>query len=113
MARQSIVKFRVLTLRASQIGALWLAMIATSEAGELRYQPINPHFGGSPFNGAILLQSAQIQNPFQGSNGGSGDGGSAPSGGSSDPGVPAITFPEFNFATPGTTAIIIGPPANQ
>ncbi|MDN6298633.1 MAG: curli assembly protein CsgF [Halomonas sp.] len=30
-------------------------------AGELVYQPINPSFGGDPFNGSYLLGKAQAQ----------------------------------------------------
>ena len=33
-------------------------------AGELTYQPVNPNFGGSPFNGAPLLNSANAVNNF-------------------------------------------------
>lgn len=102
---------RSLAVKATLLGAAWLGLAANSEAGELRYQPTNPHFGGNAFNGAVLLQTAQIQNPFQKSNGGSG--GSSGGGGSGDGGVPAINFPEFNFSTPGTTAIIIGPPTTE
>ena len=31
-------------------------------SGELTYQPVNPNFGGNPFNGAPLMGSAQAQN---------------------------------------------------
>jgi len=36
-----------------------------SFATELVWQPINPSFGGSPWNGSWLLQSAQVQNRFK------------------------------------------------
>lgn len=36
-------------------------------ATELVYTPINPAFGGSPFNGQWLLNSAQAQNKFEAS----------------------------------------------
>ena len=34
-------------------------------AGELSYTPINPSFGGSPFNGSNLLGSANAINKFK------------------------------------------------
>lgn len=34
-------------------------------AGEMTYQPVNPNFGGSPFNGAPLLNSANAINDFE------------------------------------------------
>ena len=34
-------------------------------AGELVYQPVNPNFGGNPFNGAPLLNNALSQNNFK------------------------------------------------
>lgn len=43
--------------------ALCLA-IAKAEAGELTYKPINPNFGGNPFNDGILLGTANAQNKF-------------------------------------------------
>ena len=46
-------------------GALVLGLTAGSAgAGEITYQPINPNFGGNPFNAAPLLSSAQAQNDF-------------------------------------------------
>jgi len=36
-----------------------------ANATELIYTPVNPSFGGSPFNGAWLLQSATLQNKFE------------------------------------------------
>ena len=36
--------------------------VSTSHATELIYYPINPSFGGSPLNGAVLLNSAQATN---------------------------------------------------
>ena len=41
-----------------------LALLCASplaSAGELVYQPINPSFGGDPFNGSYLLGKAQAQ----------------------------------------------------
>lgn len=34
-------------------------------AGEMVYTPVNPNFGGSPFNGAHLLSNAGAQNGFE------------------------------------------------
>lgn len=39
----------------------WLPFMG-SHAGELVYQPVNPNFGGNPFNGAPLLAAASAQN---------------------------------------------------
>lgn len=41
-------------------GALLSA--AACHATELVYTPVNPSFGGSPLNGAVLLNAAQAQN---------------------------------------------------
>lgn len=41
-------------------------LISTSAAaGDLIYQPINPSFGGDPFNSSHLLQLADIQNEYK------------------------------------------------
>lgn len=42
-----------------------MAITGLANAGELVYQPINPSFGGDPFNSSHLLQTAQIQNKHQ------------------------------------------------
>lgn len=45
-----------------------LALLCTSSlasAGELVYQPINPSFGGDPFNGSYLLGKAQAQDTHE------------------------------------------------
>lgn len=34
-------------------------------ASELVYTPVNPSFGGSPLNGAFLLNAAEAQNKFK------------------------------------------------
>lgn len=36
-----------------------------ARAGELSYKPINPNFGGNPFNDGILLGAANAQNPYE------------------------------------------------
>lgn len=38
--------------------------IAQAQSGELIYKPINPNFGGNPFNDGILLGTANAQNGF-------------------------------------------------
>lgn len=48
-----------------------LAMAATAEASQLVYRPVNPNFGGNPFNGAPLLANARAQ--FTGSDSGGQD----------------------------------------
>lgn len=40
----------------------FLAVVQTTQATELVYAPVNPHFGGSPLNGSVLLNAAQAQN---------------------------------------------------
>jgi curli production assembly/transport component CsgF len=52
----------------------WVAAASTTEASELVYQPINPSFGGNPFNSDHLLGLADRQNTHNGS--GSSSGGS-------------------------------------
>ncbi|KKO46465.1 curli production assembly protein CsgF [Arsukibacterium ikkense] len=43
---------------------LFLLTIASVNATELVYTPINPSFGGNPLNGNFLLQKAQSQNGY-------------------------------------------------
>lgn len=47
------------------VWALFLMPGSMANATELIYTPVNPSFGGSPFNGAWLLQSATLQNKFK------------------------------------------------
>ncbi|MGI9499508.1 MAG: curli assembly protein CsgF [Geminicoccaceae bacterium] len=43
----------------------FLCMFATAaHAGEIVFKPINPNFGGNPFNDGILLSAANAQNPY-------------------------------------------------
>jgi len=42
-----------------------LLLANATAASELVYTPINPSFGGSPFNAQWLLNSAQAQNKFK------------------------------------------------
>lgn len=49
------------------IHILWVAGAAmtftgSAAADDLVYQPVNPNFGGNPFNGEFLLGQAQLQN---------------------------------------------------
>lgn len=37
----------------------------TASAGELTFKPINPNFGGNPFNDGILLGAANAQNSYE------------------------------------------------
>lgn len=43
---------------------IWLYALPVF-SGELTYQPVNPNFGGNPFNAAPLLSNAQAQNDFE------------------------------------------------
>jgi len=45
--------------------ALFLVNGTVAAASELVYTPINPSFGGNPFNAQWLLDSAQVQNKFK------------------------------------------------
>jgi curli production assembly/transport component CsgF len=44
--------------------AMLLLMLSAAGAQQLVYVPINPSFGGSPFNAAWMLSEAQAQNGF-------------------------------------------------
>lgn len=51
---------------ASAAAALALCLsIASAEAGELLYKPVNPNFGGNPFNDGMLLGTANAQNGYK------------------------------------------------
>ncbi len=41
------------------------AEIPPALAGELVYRPVNPSFGGDPFNGPVLLNEANAQNHYK------------------------------------------------
>lgn len=43
-------------------GSLLWAFISDAQAGELRYTPINPSFGGNSFYSSHLLATAEAQN---------------------------------------------------
>lgn len=44
---------------------LFLAFSSVGFAQQLVYTPVNPAFGGDPFNYTWMLNSANAQNPFQ------------------------------------------------
>lgn len=52
---------RAMAVAAGLFGAL-LVPSTPATAQDIRYVPINPAFGGSPFNGATLLNEANAQN---------------------------------------------------
>lgn len=51
-------------IAAGFILGMWVGVLPAHADG-LVYQPINPNFGGSPFNGAPLLNSALAQNTLR------------------------------------------------
>lgn len=55
----------VVCLICGAICGLFLANVNMAAASELVYTPINPSFGGSPFNAQWLLNSAMAQNKFE------------------------------------------------
>jgi hypothetical protein len=57
--------------------ALIASFASPALAGNLRYRPTNPAFGGNPNVTGFLLGTSQIQNQHTGSSSG-GDGGGAP-----------------------------------
>lgn len=52
------------TLLGSLVGAGLLLAALPAAASELIYQPVNPSFGGNPFNGSYLLSIANAQNLY-------------------------------------------------
>lgn len=54
-----------MTRVARPLALLALLATAAAPAGELVYQPTHPAFGGSPLNGAVLLNEANAQNTFK------------------------------------------------
>ncbi|QPJ61510.1 MAG: curli production assembly protein CsgF [Candidatus Nitronauta litoralis] len=54
------------TIQKTILGMLAVGFFSTQVwAGEIVYTPVNPNFGGSPFNGAYLLSNAGQQNGFE------------------------------------------------
>ena len=59
---------RISTLRATVIlatGALGAALAAPAQAQDIVYQPVDPSFGGNPFNSGHLLGIANAQNDYK------------------------------------------------
>ena len=52
-----------MTHRLIAVAALLLAS-TPAVAGDLIYRPVDPAFGGNPFNGAYLLDQARAQNQY-------------------------------------------------
>ncbi|MBX7535005.1 curli assembly protein CsgF [Qipengyuania sp. GH1] len=53
-------------LRNAVAGLLALTLSAgAAQAGDVKYRPINPNFGGNPFNGDYLLNQARLQNQHE------------------------------------------------
>jgi curli production assembly/transport component CsgF len=44
------------------LGLYWLGMAKTAYAQDIVFQPVNPSFGGNPFNSEHLLSTATAQN---------------------------------------------------
>ena len=51
--------------RTATAAALSVAFAGSAAAQDLTYQPINPNFGGNPFNSAHLLGVANAQNNYR------------------------------------------------
>jgi curli production assembly/transport component CsgF len=49
----------------SVIGGVVAAIGASASAQQLVYTPINPQFGGNPFNSTQILADANAQNPYK------------------------------------------------
>ena len=56
------MKGRYKRLHAGIAFASVLMLAQQASASELVYQPINPAFGGNPFNGPFLIETATLQN---------------------------------------------------
>jgi len=54
-----------IALRAAFAAAILVVSSAPAFAGDLVYTPIDPSFGGNPFNSAHLLGIANAQNKFK------------------------------------------------
>ncbi len=52
-------------LKNIMAGIAAVLMVSPAVAGEITYTPVNPNFGGSPFNAAPLLNAANAQNNFE------------------------------------------------
>jgi curli production assembly/transport component CsgF len=56
---------RCLTVPTAVAGLMLGAASVTVDASELVYRPVNPNFGGNPFNSDILLGTANAQNKYE------------------------------------------------
>lgn len=66
------LKFRIAS--AALIAGIWAGSATIAQASSLVYTPVNPNFGGNPFNAEILLGTADRQNKFSdGGNNGAND----------------------------------------
>ena len=57
------IKNQLFVTGLSLMFGAWL-VTGTASAGEITYTPVNPNFGGNPFNAAPLLSSAAAQDDF-------------------------------------------------
>ncbi|HEY9460160.1 MAG TPA: curli assembly protein CsgF [Paralcaligenes sp.] len=51
-------------IRQAFAALLMSAVCGGATASQIIYTPVNPAFGGNPFNGAVLLDKAQAQNKY-------------------------------------------------
>jgi curli production assembly/transport component CsgF len=64
--RENSSRRRNALARAAVVGLLVVMSAGNAVwSGELVYKPINPNFGGNPFNDGILLGTANAQNQFE------------------------------------------------
>jgi len=62
---QAFQSRRTTSLNAITAISFLLCSSAASLADGLVYTPVNPNFGGNPFNDGILLGTANAQNPYE------------------------------------------------
>ena len=60
----SVSFFYHLGVKASYVVLVLGAFTGAAHGGEIVFKPINPNFGGNPFNDGILLSAANAQNPY-------------------------------------------------
>lgn len=54
-----------MSLRLAALCTVLAAVASAATAQDLTYTPVNPTFGGNPFNSAHLLGVANAQNPYK------------------------------------------------